>query len=45
MLLPFQVKVLDTPSPAVTSTNLLFNVVATPGALYCTGGRDRPAAA
>jgi uncharacterized protein len=45
VLLPFQVKVLDTPSPAVTSTNLLFNVVATPGALYRywrqgqTGGR------
>ena len=45
VLLPFQVKVLDTPSPAVSSTNLLFNVVATPGALYRywrqgqTGGR------
>jgi uncharacterized protein len=37
--------VLGTPSPAVTPTNLLYNVVATPGALYrCwrqgqTGGR------
>jgi uncharacterized protein len=45
LLLPFQVRVLGTPSPAVTSTNLLFNVVATPGALYRywpqgqTGGR------
>jgi uncharacterized protein len=28
------VSVLGTPSPAVTSTNLLYNVVATPGALY-----------
>ena len=45
LLLPFQVRVLGTPCPAVTSTNLLFNVVATPGALYRywrqgqTGGR------
>jgi len=37
--------VLGTPSPAVTPTNLLYNVVATPGALYRywrqhqTGGR------
>jgi uncharacterized membrane protein YfcA len=43
--LPFQVSVLGTPSPAVTPTNLLYNVVATPGALYRywrqgkTGGR------
>jgi hypothetical protein len=28
--LPFQVSVLGTPSPAVTPTNLLYNVVATP---------------
>lgn len=34
LLLPFQVGVLATPSPAVTPTNLLFNVIATPGALY-----------
>src|SRR5712671_3143478 len=34
LLLPFQVSVLATPSPAVTPTNLLYNVVATPGALY-----------
>jgi uncharacterized protein len=33
LLLPFQVSVLGTPSPAVTPTNLLCNVVATPGAL------------
>ena len=45
LLLPFQVIVLGTPSPAVTPTNLLYNVVATPGALYRywrqgqTGGR------
>jgi hypothetical protein len=32
-LLPVQLSVLDVPSPAVTPTNLLFNVVATPGAL------------
>jgi hypothetical protein len=34
LLLPFQVSVLGTPSPAVAPTNLLYNVVATPGALY-----------
>jgi hypothetical protein len=34
LLLPFQISVLGTPSPAVTPTNLLYNVVATPGALY-----------
>ena len=45
LLLPFQVSVLATPSLAVTPTNLLYNVVATPGALYRywrqeqTGGR------
>lgn len=32
-LLPVQLSVLGVPSPAVTPTNLLFNVVATPGAL------------
>jgi hypothetical protein len=45
LLLPFQVSVLGTPSPAVTPTNLLYNTVATPGGLYRyrrqqqTGGR------
>jgi hypothetical protein len=45
LLLPFQVSVLGTPSPSVTPTNLLYNLVATPGALYRywrqgqTGGR------
>ncbi len=45
LLLPFQVSVLGTPSPSVTPTNLLYNVVATPGALFRywrqgqTGGR------
>jgi hypothetical protein len=34
LLLPFQVTVLGTPGPSVTPTNLLYNVVATPGALY-----------
>ena len=34
LLPPLQVTVLATPSPAVTPTNLLYNVVATPGALY-----------
>ena len=45
LLPPLQVTVLATPSPAVTPTNLLYNVVSTPGALYRyrrqgqTGGR------
>ena len=34
LLLPFQVSVLGTPSPSVTPTNLLYNVISTPGALY-----------
>jgi uncharacterized membrane protein YfcA len=34
LLLPFQISVLGTPSPSVAPTNLLYNVVATPGALY-----------
>jgi hypothetical protein len=33
LLLPVQVSVLHVPSPAVTPTNLLFNVAATPGGL------------
>jgi hypothetical protein len=33
-LLPVQLDVLRVPSPAVTPTNLLFNLVATPGALW-----------
>ncbi len=32
-LLPVQLDILHTPNPAVTPTNLLFNVIATPGAL------------
>src|SRR5688572_22810411 len=32
-LLPVQVSLLGIPSPAVTPTNLLYNVVAVPGAL------------
>jgi len=33
LLLPLQLSVLHVPSPAVTPTNLLFNVAATPGGL------------
>ncbi|MCE7004591.1 sulfite exporter TauE/SafE family protein [Kibdelosporangium philippinense] len=33
-LLPVQLSVLGVPNPAVTPTNLLYNVVAGPGALY-----------
>jgi uncharacterized protein len=32
-LVPFQISVIQTPSPAVTPTNLLFNLIAIPGAL------------
>jgi uncharacterized membrane protein YfcA len=32
-LVPVQVSVLHTPSPSLTPTNLLYNVIATPGAL------------
>jgi uncharacterized protein len=32
-LLPFQMSVLQVPNPAVTPTNLLYNIVAIPGAL------------
>ena len=45
LLPPFQAGVLGTPSLAIAPTNLLYNVVATPGALYRywrqgqTGGR------
>ena len=43
LLLPFQVSVLGTPGPSVTPTNLLYNVVSTPGALYrgLAAGTDR----
>jgi len=40
LLLPFQVSVLGVPSPAVTPTNLLYNVFSTPGALT-RFGRER----
>ncbi|MCI4674342.1 sulfite exporter TauE/SafE family protein [Candidatus Mycolicibacterium alkanivorans] len=36
-LLPIQLSVLAIPSPAVTPTNLLFNVVSIPGALFRYG--------
>lgn len=45
LLLPFQVRVLDVPPAVATPTNLVYNLVATPGALYRywrqkqTGGR------
>jgi uncharacterized membrane protein YfcA len=43
LLLPIQISVLGVPSPAVTPTNLLFNVFATPGALlrFAREGRLR----
>ena len=33
LLLPIQLSVLHVPSPAVTPTNLVFNIAATPGGL------------
>jgi hypothetical protein len=45
LLPPFQVSVLGTPSPAVTPTNLLYNVVATQAPCTGTGGRASPAPA
>jgi uncharacterized membrane protein YfcA len=41
LLLPVQVSVLGVPSPAVTPTNLLYNVFATPGALVRFGREGR----
>jgi uncharacterized membrane protein YfcA len=43
LLLPVQMSVLGVPSPAVTPTNLLYNVFATPGALirFAREGRLR----
>src|ERR1044072_4589944 len=32
-LVPVQISILHTPSPAVTPTNLLYNLIAIPGAL------------
>jgi uncharacterized protein len=41
LLLPVQLSVLHVPSPAVTPTNLLFNVLSTPGALMRFHGERR----
>src|SRR6476659_9251075 len=41
LLLPVQLSVLGVPSPAVTPTNLLYNVSATPGALLRFGQERR----
>jgi uncharacterized membrane protein YfcA len=38
-LVPVQVSILDTPSPSLTPTNLLYNVIATPGGLARFAGR------
>lgn len=46
LLLPFQVSVLGTPSPAVTPTNLLYNVASRlRGAVPLLAARARPAGA
>lgn len=41
LLLPVQVSILGVPSPAVTPTNLLYNVLSTPGALLRFGREGR----
>jgi uncharacterized membrane protein YfcA len=41
LLLPIQLSILHVPSPAVTPTNLLFNVAATPGGLLRFMGEQR----
>ena len=43
VLLPFQISVLGVPSPSVTPTNLLYNVLAVPGGLlrFARGGSLR----
>ncbi len=40
-LIPVQVSILGVPNPALTPTNLLYNVIATPGALLGYGRFDR----
>jgi uncharacterized membrane protein YfcA len=40
-LVPVQISVFDTPSPAVTPTNLLYNLLAIPGALLRFHREDR----
>jgi uncharacterized membrane protein YfcA len=40
-LIPVQISVLETPSPAITPTNLLYNLVAIPGALLRYGREGR----
>ena len=40
-LVPVQISILDTPSPAVTPTNLLYNLIAIPGALLRFHREDR----
>lgn len=40
-LIPVQVSILGVPNPALTPTNLLYNVIATPGALLGYRGFDR----
>jgi uncharacterized protein len=40
-LVPFQISVVHTPSPAVTPTNLIYNLIAIPGALLRFHGEGR----
>ena len=40
LLLPLQMSVLGFTSPAVSATNLVFNLVATPAGCIVTGGRS-----
>jgi uncharacterized membrane protein YfcA len=40
-LVPVQISILHTPSPAITPTNLLYNLIAIPGALLRFHGEER----
>lgn len=41
LLIPVQISILGVPNPALTPTNLLYNVIATPGAMLGYGAVDR----
>ncbi|MGQ3684246.1 MAG: sulfite exporter TauE/SafE family protein [Candidatus Loosdrechtia sp.] len=43
LLLPFQMSVLNFTSPSVSSTNLVFNLVATPSGIWCYAKEGRMA--
>ena len=44
LLLPFQASVLKAATPALTPTNLLYNVVTMPGRTRASGSQEQPSA-